>query len=445
VYGQKEVIQKLSLLVFPMVFASSLPLSQKEKYLLVGSFVTAVFVYTLISGFLFVYNFNAIDNVRDISPFVSHIRFSLMVNISIAAVVWALSSIKKFATGYRFLGFTLILWFVLYLFVLKSLTGIVVLFVLANMFLIYKTLKFARPLPRVILVVTVLLLWTIPAIYVAFEAKQFFIHRQAVDDVILNDTTVNGNPYKHNLNYLQYENGNLVWINVCKTELEKEWNARSEIDCSGKDKLGQPLSSTLIRYLASLGHNKDSVGVWSLTDEDIIHIESGATNVLFKRNKLGLYPRLYQTFWEIDQYKMYNHVSGSSLVQRFVFVRAGFNILLQNFWIGVGTGDLVDEFNSYYHQNEPKLKRKYWYLSHNQFLTHAVQVGFIGLLLFIAGWFVPFYVKRKSIDLLSVAFFIIATLSMLNEDTFQTHVGVTLTAIFYGMLFFSTGSNDAYE
>lgn len=176
-----------------------------------------------------------------------------------------------------------------------------------------------------------------------------------------------------------------------------------------------------------------------------MHIESGATNILFKQNRLGLYPRLYQTFWEIDQYRMYNHVSGSSLVQRYVFIRAGFNILLQNFWIGVGTGDLVDEFNSYYHQNEPKLKRKYWYLSHNQFLTHAVQVGLIGFLLFIAGWFVPLYIKRKSIDLLSVAFFIIATLSMLNEDTFQTHVGVTLTATFYGMLIFGTSSNDAHE
>ena len=136
VYGQKEVIQKLPLLVFPIVFASSKPVSQKEKCLLIGSFVTAVFVYTLISCFLFIYNFNTIGDVRDISPFVSHIRFSLMVNISIAAVVWALSSIKKLRTGHRFLGFTLILWFVLYLFVLKSLTGIVLLFVLASLFLI---------------------------------------------------------------------------------------------------------------------------------------------------------------------------------------------------------------------------------------------------------------------------------------------------------------------
>ncbi len=445
VYGQKEVIQKLPLLVFPIVFASSKPVSQKEKCLLIGSFVTAVFVYTLISCFLFIYNFNTIGDVRDISPFVSHIRFSLMVNISIAAVVWALSSIKKLRTGHRFLGFTLILWFVLYLFVLKSLTGIVLLFVLASLFLIYKTLKFTKPLHRVLLFVAVLLLWTIPAIYLTTEANRFFQNRQVVDDVILNDTTVNGNHYRHNLKYLQYENGNLVWINVCRRELKKEWNLRSEIDYTGKDKLGQPLSSTLIRYLASLGLSKDSVGVWSLTEEDIMHIESGATNILFKQNRLGLYPRLYQTFWEIDQYRMYNHVSGSSLVQRYVFIRAGFNILLQNFWIGVGTGDLVDEFNSYYHQNEPKLKRKYWYLSHNQFLTHAVQVGLIGFLLFIAGWFVPLYIKRKSIDLLSVAFFIIATLSMLNEDTFQTHVGVTLTATFYGMLIFGTSSNDAHE
>ncbi|MDD2197730.1 MAG: O-antigen ligase family protein [Bacteroidales bacterium] len=439
-YGIKEITQKLPLLLIPLVFASTKPVNESEKQLLLGFFVLAIFVYSLLSSYIFFLNYWGFGNVRKISPFVSHIRLSLMVNISIAIVMWGMSRLRVLPKIKLVLGVVLLFWFVVYLFILQSLTGIVVLMLMVSFYCVYYAFKLKKRVYKTSIVLGFVLLWVIATSYLVLNAREYFGSRQQVDELILNDRTENGNLYKNNLNYIQYENGNLVWVNVCRKELEKEWNSRSSVKYTGKDKLSQPVSSTLIRYLASMGLNKDSVGVWSLSEEDVFFIEQGATNVMFKEHKIGFYPRLYQTFWEIDQYRTYGQVSGSSLVQRYVFARAGINIFLNNFWFGVGTGDLVEVFKKFYKENEPKLKPEFWHLSHNQFLTQAVQVGFFGLLIFILGWFYPLYQQRKKIDLLSFAFFIIITLSMLNEDTLQTHTGVSLAAFFYGLLFFSVDS-----
>ncbi|MZP82064.1 MAG: hypothetical protein GT596_05005, partial [Bacteroidales bacterium] len=108
----------------------------------------------------------------------------------------------------------------------------------------------------------------------------------------------------------------------------------------------------------------------------------------------------------------------------------------QNFWFGVGTGDFSKSFNEYYAVNEPNLNPRYWFLSHNQFLTQWVALGFIGLLLFLAGWFAPFIIERSYKDLLALSFMIILTLSMLNEDTLETHIGVSMVSLFYGLIVF---------
>ncbi|HCY01188.1 MAG TPA: hypothetical protein DG754_13710 [Bacteroidales bacterium] len=437
IYGIKEITQKLPLLLIPLVFASTKPVTKREKHILLGTYVLAVLVYSLFSLYIFFSNYCGFGNLREISPFVSHIRFSLMVNISIAIVIWCMSSLRSLSKVKLFFGAILLSWFAVYLFILQSLTGIVVLILMVSLYCVYYAFKLEKRVYKVSIAFGFLLLWVTAISYIVLNAREYFGNRQQVSELALNERTENGNLYKNNLNYIQYENGNLVWVNVCREELEKEWNARSSIKYTDKDKLNQPISSTLIRYLTSMGLNKDSVGVWNLSEEDIAFIEQGATNVMFKEHRIGFYPRLYQTFWEIDQYRIYGQVSGSSLVQRYVFARAGVNIFLNNFWFGVGTGDLIDVFEDFYKDNEPKLKPEFWFLSHNQFLTQAVQVGFVGLLIFIWGWFYPLYQQRKKIDLLSLVFFLIITLSMLNEDTLQTHTGVSLTAFFYGLLFFS--------
>ena len=94
------------------------------------------------------------------------------------------------------------------------------------------------------------------------------------NNVLLTKTT-------HNHVYLQdtlfklAENGNLIAINISDVELKKEWGKRSELSYDENGKNGNNIRFTLLRYLASKGLTKDSLGFSSLTTNDVFNIENG--------------------------------------------------------------------------------------------------------------------------------------------------------------------------
>ncbi len=436
-YAFKELRLKLPLLIVPFVFATSPPLSRKERQYLLAAFCLSVFVATLISSIIYVQNFSlGGSNVREISPFISHIRYAIMINIAIASMLWYIlkEQLKVVVVGVAAITF----WLIFFIFVLQSLTGIVLLMFVIWGFAVYHVISIKKKYLKRLLVLLIILMSVLPLIYIYNKSVNYFSNRETVDVHTLPKKTANGNTYVHNKNPRVYENGNLVWINICWDELRSEWNKRSDLHFDENDRLGQPLYSTLIRYLASKGLKKDSVGVWTLDMTDVQLVEDGVTSVIYRKHKLGIYPRLYQLLWEIDRYITVGAVSGSSVVQRIVFIDIAIKIIKENFWLGVGTGDLNDAFTNYYRNNDVNISEDYWYLSHNQFLTYWVQVGFVGLLMFLAGWITPLFLLRKKLDFLSIVIFGILTLSMLNEDTFQTHIGVSLVGLFYGIFVFGS-------
>jgi O-antigen ligase len=438
-YGLKELKLKLPLLLIPLVVSTSKPVEEKEKLYILALFCLSVLAASFYSAILYFSYFNyGGGNVREISHFVSHIRFSLMVNMALASLIWI--AINNFAKSkyVRVLIFLVFIWLTFFLFILQSLTGITIFIVILAFFAIYMIVNLKKRLLKTLLISSLILFLLFPSVYITKQAISYFGSREKIDNDTLAVKTINGNLYTHNSNPMQYENGHLVWINVCWEELESQWEMRSKIPFDSNDKLGQPLSGTVVRYIASMGLNKDSIGIWQLDEIDISLIEAGATSVVFKENRFGLYPRLYQIFWEIDQFQTFGKISGSPLVQRLVFQRAALGIIRDNLLFGVGTGDLEDEFNRYYFSHEPNLDEEYWYLSHNQILTQWVQVGLWGVILFIVGWFTPIFIQSKQRDLLVIAFLLVISLSMLNEDTFQTHVGVSLASLFYSFLVFGS-------
>lgn len=440
-YGIKELKQKLPLLLVPLVFSSTKPLTGKELFLILVFFCFAVLVSSFYSTYLFFSNFvNGGSNIREISPFISHIRLGLMVNLSLFFSIFFVINPPYFRPKhFKFIFLAFAVWFTFFIFLLQSLTGIFIFFVTAIFFTVYFIFNTQKNILKVILFLSLLILLITSFVSLYVSVKNYFI-RHEVDHDSLPALTVNGNNYQHITDNYQYENGHRVWLFLCWPELEEQWAKRSVFPYDGNDKLEQPLKLTLIRYLTSKGLTKDSLGIANLDDIDIKLIEAGSTSVIFKEHRIGLYPRLYQLLWEIDQYINFGSISGSPLIQRLVYIKASLIIINQNFWFGVGTGDFVDAFRSYYADNEPNLLPSFWYLSHNQFLTQWVALGFFGFLIFLVGWFAPFFLNRKHTRLLPLSFLIIFTLSMLNEDTLETHVGVSLAALFYGLFVFGTNS-----
>src|SRR5690349_17393390 len=128
-YGLKDLRIKLPLLILPFIIASSKPIKATDLEKLMLLFVGAVFVCTLIStAVLFGFTSIQVNDIRDISIFISHIRFSLLICLSAFVLGWFIYK-KKFNKRVEIALTILILWLITFLFLLKSITGIITLFI----------------------------------------------------------------------------------------------------------------------------------------------------------------------------------------------------------------------------------------------------------------------------------------------------------------------------
>ena len=152
-------------------------------------------------------------------------------------------------------------------------------------------------------------------------------------------------------------------------------------------------------------------------------------------DRFSVYNIFYKILWQIDVYRKTGDCNNHSVVQRFEYWKTGERILSRNFLLGVGTGDIQDEFNTDYQLNESKLSLQNRHRTHNQFLTFAIAFGIIGFLIILIAFFFPVF-KLWDKDFAFMIFLIIILLSFLNEDTLETQTGVTLFVFFYSVFLF---------
>lgn len=436
-YAFHDLRIKLPLLVLPLVYGTTKSLRRIEFKIVLQFFISAVLVSSIITAYVMLgFSDREIVDSRYASLFISHIRFALMVVLSIYTIVYLLwfSGFQLSLTEKSIYAFTLI-WEVSFLLLLQSFTGIVIfLIILPPAILWWAFEQPDRRIFRSALVIS-LVLPILMAGYV-FLSFQRYNQKNVPDRSDLPRKTINGNLYSHNLDVMEFENGQLVHIYVSREELRKEWNKRSHLDYDSLDRRGQKLETTILRYLTSLGLTKDSTGINQLTDEDIEMIERGYTNHIFG-TKFSLYPRIYEFFWEIDQYRQSGNPSGHSLAQRFEYLKTGWRIVRNNFWLGVGTGDVDDAFDRQYEADDSPLRPEWRHRAHNQYLTFLITFGILGFIAFLIIIFLPPYLENRYGNFCFVVFFLTGILSMLNEDTLETHVGVSLFAFFYAFLLYS--------
>jgi O-antigen ligase len=428
-YALKDLRIKLPLLILPLIIGTSRSLDEKRVRGILLFFSAGVVVASFIStAVLLGAGHKDINDYREISIYVSHIRFSLMINI----VIFLLydSIIKNqflFFKSERYILAVVVIWLAVFLFILRSQTGLVV-FCLLGIYFVSKFLISQRKvLIRIPVSLTLLLL-------LAFF---FFTFQKAYHDYYtIRDTkpyeakTHNGRPYIHNLNDIRYENGYGIWVNFCEEELKAEWNKRSDIKYDSCDKKGNLLAYTLTRYLSSKGLRKDSAGVASLKTEDISAIENGYPNYIYIP-KYSLYSFFYKQIWIIDSYLKGDDPSGHSLTQRMEYLCAASQIICDHFWLGTGTGDVQKEFNNYYQTYETQLEKKCQLRAHNQWVTFFLTFGIFGFVLITVAVFLPVITERVYRSYYFMLPFVIGLISFLNEDTLETQAGVTLFTFFY--------------
>ena len=435
--GFKLIRINLPFLIYPFVLASVPPLKKSWYELLLKLSLLAVFLATLACTFIGLPRWlnGELSDIRNISLFISHIRFALLIALAILIGMWMLSS-KAIALSKPERGFLLvmILWMTAFLFILQSLTGLGILLTIALGWGIYTVWKKYS-------LRTALLIYAIPVIVVAgitWQGISAWKNYKTPDAIYASpapDTTIRGNPYTHALTVL--ENGHYVLSYVCEQELRQEWKKRSTLNLDSTDKKGHSAYFTLIRFLNSKGLKKDADGVKALSQREVRYIEQGVANVNYT-GLWGIRMRFYQLLWELD----YRQRDGSKPVGHTIMMKLEFwknarLIVNENPFAGVGTGDVSDSFKKAYQQNASWLDPQWWMTAHNHYLYTAVALGIPGLLFFLYCFFVPYLRSRKDKYIPLRLFFIIAVISMLTEDTLTTQAGVSFVAFYYCFFLFA--------
>ena len=385
--GLDDLRMKTSLITVPLIVFAKPSESWDLKEKILTLLLATICIISLINVFTYfqLFGFREYTDMRQLSLFGSHIRFSLLIAFGIALSLFYFDRTKRYV-------FLLLVGYLFYYTLLSQvLSGFVAVLVVFTVYGFYKlrqnNLKWIA--------------WTVFAIVgLVFSATLMYL-------IIP--------PKKSNLS-------------VNETQLAICWKKVSKFDYSGKDKKNQPVSSTLIRYMHSKELTADSVGFLKLTKEDIVEIERGTADIHEKTP--GFIGKLNEAKFQIHST---TNPNGSTIRQRLEYWKTGIQLIKENFLFGVGSGDIKDEYKKKYIENNTLLLKENRLEAHNTFLTFFITfgvVGFIYLLYFLSTTISKFY---KSFDFLGLSFILIITSSFFSEDTLETQMGITIFSFLFSL------------
>jgi hypothetical protein len=441
-YAMHDIRIKLPLLVFPLLISTGPHLDRNDFYKILWVFILSNFIGSIVSIFVLLgLTDHPVGEVRDISIFTSHIRFGLLICFAIFILGYFLYYGKEKYSIWKKTGIIiLMLWFMGFLVILESVTGIGTFLITSLILLIYHIYFNKRMIFKVAFTFLFLCICTGMYLYVNSEIRKYY---QINKTVFLHPElkTRQGNLYEHIPEATEYENGNPVWMYVCKSELKASWSKRSKLPYEGNDKRGQMLLNTLVRFLTSKGFRKDEEGVQKLSDDEIRSIENGVANVNYQ-GMTNFSGRIREIIWEYDHYARGGNPSGHSVVQRWEYWKTGMGIVSKNAWTGVGTGNVEQAFLHEYYENKSPLSMRWRLRTHNQYLTFAIAFGLPGLAYFLFVMIYILFKDRRYKDYLFSVCWIILCVSMLSEDTLETQAGVSFFAFFNSLFLFKTNWVD---
>lgn len=431
-YALKDLRIKLPLLALPVIIATSAPLGKKRLNKLLVFFILAVFSGTIAS--IFVLLKGQVTDPRELSIFISHIRFSLTICFSIFILLYFWTKKTYHTKVALYLLPAGILWFLIFLLILESITGIIITLVLGLILLFYYIFRL-----KSLIIKLIASLILIAFIFFSFTFLNKTVIKYGTPEPVefnsLEKYTEFGTPYVHDTIRYGIEKGEYVGLYISPIELRLEWNLRSKYSYDGKDAKGQDIRHTLIRYLHSKGLRKNALAVRSLSDSEIRLIENGIANVSYTKH-FNFNSRIEQMAMGYHNYAKNGDPNASSVMQRIEYWKVSMYIIKNNWLTGVGTGDLNEAFDEAYNDLDSKLHDSFRYRSHNQYLAIFIAFGIFGFLWFIFTLIYPGIKTGRFNNFLYIVFIIIILMSMLTEDTLETQAGATFFAFFNALLLF---------
>ena len=438
-YGSHDIKIKLPFLVIPVIIGTTEPVNKLWLKRILQFYIAGVVISSLYSTYIVVnLHGNLISQLKTVSPFVSHIRLSLMVTGALFIQGWLIFQTEK--KWLKLLYIITGIWLFAFLFILQAFTGIIILAITSVILIVYWAFKTRQLMIQWFILILVLTFILLTATYTVHFYTRYF-SPLPIDTSKLDKYTLNGNAYWSDPKAVNIENGNYIYLYICDKELRKEWNRISKIKFDSTTSNGSEIKYTIYRYLTAKGLRKDSAGLARLTPDDIRNIENNIANPIYLQ-KFGLHARIYLMMWELYHYYHGSNPTGFSVAQRIEYLKTAFGIIHRHFWLGTGTGDVVNEFQKQYELDKSPLAMEWRLRAHNQLVTFWLTFGLIGFLGIVASIFVPPFILHKYKNYLFMSFFLIFVLSMMNEDTLETHAGISYIAFFYGLFLFYKPENE---
>lgn len=427
-----DLKNKLPIFTLTFLIASSQPLSSVRLRGLITVFSLTVLVTSLI-GFIIFLQRDYI-NPRSISPFISHVYLSMMVVLSIFQIPWHTRQVTE-NVRWRQLSWLASAWLLMYLFILSSITGILCLAGVL-VFLLLREIFSKSPLSRKILAIASFTGLAAASMLLFLHVIRPLTEKITPEPLALTEKTSEGNPYRHDLENLQRENGHLVFHFIAEDEIGAAWNQRSQIDIDSTAHSGQPLKATVLRYLSSKGLRKDREGISALTAQDIEAIEHGIPNYLYTQWP-NLLVRLHQSAWEFFEYNRTGNPSGHTFTQRLELWKGSVEAFKEQPLFGWGTGDIFIAMEYGLNTIESKLDN-FQMKPHNQFLVLLLMVGITGTLaiFLLYSWFLK--EAKATRYLLFNIFLAIMLVSMLGNNPIDAQIGLSFFVFFslyFGIMF----------
>jgi len=431
-YSIQELREKLPLLILPILFTGIKPFSDKEFKIILQIFIIGVLMGTMLG--IYILFTKQIGDTRELSPYISHIRFSMNVCLAIFILFRFLIKGPQLKPTERTIYLFIISWLVIFLFILKSLSGIL-LFVFFSFYMLF---YFSQQLKkRWLRKCAYALLVIFPLLILSFIYNIYNRHFNILPPNFskLETLTAAGNPYIHDTINFKVENGRYVGLYLCEKELKENWEKRSRLNFYGRNLQGEELRYTIIRYLNSKGYRKDAIGLSKLATEEITNIEKGVANAGMVQ-PFNLTARIEGLFMGYDEYKKTGNANGKSEIQRLEYWKTSISIIKQNWLIGVGTGDVIEAFTKEYERSHSKLEVQFRSPSHNQYLYMGVAFGITGLIIFLCWLFFPPLYLGAFKDYYFAALFCIMIISMLTDDSIRLQAGLNFQVFFSSLFLF---------
>ncbi|MBN2805729.1 MAG: O-antigen ligase family protein, partial [Prolixibacteraceae bacterium] len=430
--GLYELKKNVFWVIVPMGVALSAKLKARQFWQLMLIFVIFVTISTFIATYkLFHLEQLQIPDVR-MASYVSHVSFSFQIIMSVFILFYgAFRKPQIFNKINLFLLMGWSLWLVAFMILQKSLIGILSFYFAAIIFFIWFVRHLSVQWHKAGLIILAFCFTLLPFAYAGMVIMDFYTIKDTVPSKEV-PSTENGHLYAFDFDNKQKENGYYVHWYLCKEELDEAWTQRSQLSLSDRDATGYQVYYTLIRYLTSKGLKKDAAGVKALSEQDVQNIEKGIANHIFYDRRYSLYPRIYQTIWEIDEYLNTGNPNNQSLSQRFEYIKAARYIIQHHFW-GIGTGNYKLEFAHAYEQIDTQLKEEFRFHVHNQYLSYMVKFGLIGLIIILFMFFYAIYFHRQFKNILLIVLLTVLFVSNFGEAILETHVGLPFFLFFIAL------------